>query len=77
VFTIPAVLREVIFRDRFLLKVMMDCAAQTALEVLQSKGIDAVPGIVIVVHTFGRDLKFNPHVHMLMTEGGLTSDSTG
>ncbi len=53
---------------------MMDCAAQTALEVLQSKGINAVPGIVIVVHTFGRDLKFNPHVHMLMTEGGLTSD---
>lgn len=53
---------------------MMDCAAQTALEVLQSKGIDAVPGIIIVVHTFGRDLKFNPHVHMLMTEGGLTSD---
>ena len=38
------------------------------------KGIDAVPGIVMVVHTFGRDLKFNPHVHMPTTEGGLTSD---
>jgi len=27
-----------------------------------------------VVHTFGRDLKFNPHVHLLMTEGGLRGD---
>ncbi|WP_200803519.1 transposase, partial [Carboxydocella sporoproducens] len=21
-----------------------------------------------VIHTFGRDLKFNPHVHVLVTE---------
>jgi len=52
---------------------MMDCASRAAMEVLQSKGLDGVPGILLVVHTFGRNLKFNPHVHMLMTEGGLTS----
>ena len=23
------------------------------------------------VHTFGKNLGFNPHVHVLMTEGGL------
>ena len=73
VFTIPEQLRDIIFMDRSIIKIMMDCAAQTALEVLQSKGVDAVPGILAIVHTFGRDLKFNPHVHMLMTEGGLTS----
>nr|WP_243122383.1 transposase [Clostridium septicum] len=28
------------------------------------------PGIVTVIHTFGRDLKWNPHVHMMVTEGG-------
>lgn len=28
------------------------------------------PGIVTVIHTFGRDLKWNPHVHMIATEGG-------
>ncbi len=73
VFTIPQELREVVFQNRLLIKVMMDCASKTALEVLQSRGIDAVPGILAVVHTFGRDLKFNAHVHMLMTEGGLSS----
>ncbi len=71
VFTIPEQLREKIFQDRSLIKVMMDCAARAAMEVLQSRGSGAVPGILAVVHTFGRDLKFHPHVHVLMTEGGL------
>ena len=75
VFTIAQQLRDVIYVDRNLIKAMMDCASKAALEVLQSRGADAVPGILAIVHTFGRDLKFNPHVHMLMTEGGLTSDN--
>ncbi len=75
VFTIPRELRDVIFKDRSLIKVMMDCASKAAMEAIQSKGIDAVPGIMAIVHTFGRNVKFNPHVHMLMTEGGLTSDN--
>lgn len=75
VFTIPQELREIIFQDRSLIKIMMDCASRAALEALQSQGVDAVPGILAIVHTFGRDLKFNPHVHLLMTEGGLTRDN--
>lgn len=74
VFTIAEELRDIIFRDRSLIKVMMDCASRAALEVLRSRGSDAVPGILVIVHTFGRDLKFHPHVHILMTEGGLMSD---
>ena len=71
VLTIAEELRGVLFWHRSLLKGMMDCAAKTALEVVQSQKSEAVPGILAVVHTFGRDLKFNPHVHLLMTEGGL------
>ena len=29
------------------------------------------PGIVLVLHTFGRDLKWNPHIHALCTQGAL------
>ena len=36
--------------------------------------MDVTAGIITVVHTFGRDLNFNPHVHVLVTEGGLDSD---
>lgn len=31
-------------------------------------------GIIMVLHSFGRDLKTNMHVHMLITEGGLTKE---
>lgn len=32
-----------------------------------------VPGFIGVLHTYGRDLKWNPHIHVLITEGGLTN----
>ena len=37
----------------------------------KSKKEKFMPGIVAVIHTFGRDLKWNPHVHMLLTEGAM------
>lgn len=33
-----------------------------------------VPGFIITLHTYGRDLKWNPHVHVLCTEGGMNKD---
>uniref|UniRef100_UPI00374E88C2 IS91 family transposase n=1 Tax=Clostridium butyricum TaxID=1492 RepID=UPI00374E88C2 len=35
-----------------------------------NKREEFTPGIVTVIHTFGKDLKWNPHVHMMVTEGG-------
>lgn len=32
-----------------------------------------VPGFICVLHTYGRDLKWNPHIHVLITEGGLSN----
>jgi hypothetical protein len=31
-------------------------------------------GVITVVHTFGRSLDFNPHIHALVTEGALDKD---
>jgi hypothetical protein len=36
-----------------------------------SKKENFTPGVVAVIHTFGRDLKWNPHVHLLVTEGAM------
>jgi hypothetical protein len=33
-----------------------------------------VPGVMATVHTYGRDLGFHVHVHVLCTAGGLRSD---
>lgn len=68
VFTIPERLRSKIYWDRDLLKVLSDTAARVVMENIQ----DVAAGIITVVHTFGRDLDFNPHVHVLVTEGGFS-----
>ena len=34
-----------------------------------------VPGFICVLHTYGRDLKWNPHIHVLASEGALTNSS--
>ena len=32
------------------------------------------PGVLAVVHTFGSNLKWNPHIHLVLTAGGLSLD---
>jgi hypothetical protein len=31
-----------------------------------------VSGVVCVLYPYGKELSLNPHVHVLLTEGGLT-----
>lgn len=71
VFTIAEELREYFMRDRKLISVLPKCAAEVIKSwwIEQNKGENYTPGIVAVIHTFGRDLKWNPHVHLLVTEG--------
>ena len=33
--------------------------------------VEITPGCMSVLHTFGRDLKVNFHIHMITTEGGI------
>jgi len=57
-------------------KLMLDTAGEVMKEIVRkfnNRKKKAEPGIIMVLHPFGRDLKTNMHVHMLMTEGGLTS----
>ncbi|EQB88360.1 hypothetical protein M918_24590 [Clostridium sp. BL8] len=71
VFTIPKELREYFRADRRLLSLLPQCATEaiSSWYLERSKKEKFTPGIVAVIHTFGRDLKWNPHVHLLVTEG--------
>lgn len=75
VFTIPEELRKFFGIDRQRLKILPKCAAKAVTSWMHSlnKKEQFTPGIVTVIHTFGRDLKWNPHVHMMVTEGGKGS----
>ena len=72
VFTIPEELRKFFGIDRQRLKILPKCAARAVTSWMHSlsKKEEFTLGIVTVIHTFGRDLKWNPHVHMMVTEGG-------
>jgi hypothetical protein len=70
--TLPDMLWNCIREDRSALKVLMDSAIQTITEFYENIfGKDITPGCIVVLHQFGRDIKYNPHIHVLATQGGF------
>ncbi len=73
-FTIDERLWEIFNRHRELLKNLMDQATEMLLDWLEKRG-KVRSGAMVGIHTFGARMNFNPHVHILVTEGGF--DRTG
>jgi hypothetical protein len=72
VLTLPDRLREVLKEDRGLWRVIMDSAIKALNDTLShSLRREVVAGAIIILHPFGRNLRFNPHIHLLITEGGF------
>ena len=72
VFTIPKQLQALIYWDRSLINTMIDSAVQAINEAIyETTGKKITPGIIVNIHTFGRNTSFNVHLHILVTEGGL------
>lgn len=72
VFTIPGELWPLFDHNRHLLGQLSALAAKTLLKQAKKKGL--TPAIFTAIHTFGRDLKWNVHIHLSITCGGLTED---
>ncbi len=72
VFTIPEELRVYFLRDRKLLNLLFSSVRDVVLRMFHdmNKRENFTPGFICVLHTFGRDLKWNPHIHALISEGG-------
>lgn len=73
-FTMPGELWDFFLLNRELLKPLSTLAAKAIQTVANKKGI--TPGIFTALHTFGRDLKWNVHVHLSVTRGGITDNDT-
>jgi hypothetical protein len=72
VFTVPSELHALVaYRRRELLSALMRTAADTLLELGHSR-LNATLGVTAVLHTWTRDLRFHPHVHCVVTAGGLS-----
>ena len=73
VFTIAEELRPYFLNDRSLLNCLFSAVRSVILRMFHkdNKAELFTPGFILVLHTFGRDLKWNPHIHCLLSEGGL------
>lgn len=73
VFTIDSHLRHFFSEDRSLLGCLFKAASDVILHMFHkdNKTEKFTPGFICVLHTFGRDLKWNPHIHCLISEGGI------
>jgi Putative transposase/Transposase zinc-binding domain len=80
VFTLPAELRDIVARNRAgLFDLLLKSAAQALLALSRDPkwlGRSAVLGVTAVLHTWTRDLHFHPHVHCIVTGGGLATDGS-
>lgn len=77
-FTVPETLRRPIrSHPRELLALLFQAASTTLLDVCANpKWFGATPGITAVLHTWTRQLEYHPHIHFLVTGGGLAPDGS-
>ena len=78
IFTVPADLNGWWRFNRVTFAELLMRAARESLRDLLAdpRYLGAMPGIISVLHTWGRNLSIHPHVHCLVTAGGLASDGS-
>lgn len=76
VFTVPAPVRALALRNRALVfNLLFACAAKTLLALgADPRRLGATLGLTAVLHTWSRELNWHPHVHAIVTGGGLSPD---
>jgi hypothetical protein len=79
VFTLPAAVAAVVWQNRRVgYTLLFQAVHETLREVAaQPKYLGAQVGLVAVLHTWGQDLHYHPHLHVVATGGGLACDSVG
>lgn len=75
VFTIPEELRFLFRQDRKRFQYLFDASSITIKFWMKQKykKHDIIPAFISVLHTFGRNLCFNPHIHILLLDGGISN----
>lgn len=73
VLSIPPKLWPYLKEDRTLWKPYMDSAIETCNDyfpkIMHNPHIK--PGAIVILHPFGKDMKFQPHLHVIVIEGGF------
>jgi putative transposase/transposase-like zinc-binding protein len=78
VFTLPAALHPLLlYHPRRLYHLFFQAAAQTLLALAADrKRLGAQIGVTALLHTWGQNLSYHPHLHCVVTGGGLSADGS-
>lgn len=76
VFTLPQQLRSITMGNRkALFSLLFEASTYTLKKLGQDeKYLGGTPGIISVLHTNGQDLSFHPHIHCIVSGGGLSKE---
>ena len=76
VFTLPEPLRAVALANPKIVYDLLFAAATDTLQELAATHLGAQLGITAVLHTWTREMLLHPHLHCVVTGGGLAMDGT-
>ena len=78
VFTLPAEAAEIAFHNKAVVYAILFKAAAETLRTIAAdpKHLGAQLGAVAVLHSWGQNLHYHPHVHCIVPGGGLSLDGT-
>ena len=76
VFTLPAILREIVRKNQIVLyAILFQAVAESLAKLgLDPKYIGGQLGMLAVLHTWTRAKEYHPHIHLLVPAGGLAKD---
>ncbi|EPW5502313.1 IS91 family transposase [Vibrio vulnificus] len=76
VFTLPHALHDIWFYNREACQKLLFASVRKTLQVLSAdkQYLGATLGAILSLHTWARNLTFHPHIHCLVTHGGLSED---
>ncbi|MER9185267.1 IS91 family transposase [Mesorhizobium sp. M0767] len=78
VFTLPAQIAAIAFQNKAAVYTILFKAAAETLRTIaaDSKHLGAEIGLVGVLHSWGQNLHYHPHIHCIVPGGGLSPDGT-
>ena len=77
VFTVPTALHPLLPRRSAGSYSLLFQAALGALHAVSRRELGATPGTIAVLHTWSQTLLFHPHIHCIVTGGGLSAARDG
>ena len=77
VFTVPDILNPVIYSNQKLLYDVLYHAASATINDLTAdpKYLGASTGYICILHTWGSEMNFHPHIHTILLGGGLSNEN--